>query len=257
MSYSIGSWSFHALYDSGQMNIFGYLESLAHRYDVRHADIWNGMLLTTDDAYIALLERTLREEELTVACLAVDGANVWHKDPDIAQHQHKVALRYLDIARRLRVQTVRIDMGVMTPDITEEQFAHLVTRYSQYAAFAQDYGFRIGPQTHQPASQVAANLTRLSQALSTPAFGVVLDVSRWHEQPEAGDREAAPYTMHVHFDRAFVDLFGQPLLDKVRLLKTAGYEGCWSLEFRGGEREYIEVALDLAAIRRAVSLVSA
>lgn len=256
MSFSIGSWSFHTLYETGQMNVFGYLQSLAYRYRISHADIWNGMLLSTDDDYIGRLDTALRQEGITVACLAVDGAQVWDADPEVREAQHRLALRYLHIARQLGVQTVRIDMGVMTPDITDEQFACLVTRYTEYATIASDYGFRVGPQTHQPASQVAANLTRLRTALSTSAFGVLLDVGRWLNNPDESDREVAPYAMHVHFDRAFVDLFDEPLLAKVRLLKQSGYQGCWSLEYRGGGNEYIEVAYDLSAVMRAVSLTS-
>lgn len=255
MTFSIGSWSFHRLYETGQMSVFGYIESLSQRYRVTRADIWNGMLVSTDDAYIDLVDQALRREEIEVACLAVDHADIWHEHPDKRAHQHQVALRYLEIARKLRVKTLRIDMGVMSPDMTDEQFTHLVDRYRQYTAVAHDWGFRIGPQTHQPGSLVATNLTRLQQALNTPAFGVLLDVGRWPHAAEESDLEVAPYTMHVHFDRAFIDLFGDALPRKVKLLQEAGYNGCWSLESRAGEHEYLNVAQDLAAVRRAVSIV--
>lgn len=252
MGFSIGSWSFHALYEAGEMTLFGYLESLAHRYHLRHADIWNGMFLSTNASYVRQVALALRREHLRVACLAVDGASIWAPDPEQRARQHRLALRYLEIAAELPVDTVRLDMGVMTPELTEAQFDEVVRRYREYADIAREHGFRVGPQTHQPASLVARNLCRVERALNHPAFGIVLNVSRWPEDKDRQDAAVAPSTMHVQFDRAFVDLLGPALVKKVTLLKANGYKGVWSLEYRGGSSEYLEVALDLAAIRRAV-----
>jgi len=251
-AFSIGSWSFHALFKSGRINLFGYLESIKYRYRLQHADIWNGMLLSTEEDYIRSIQETLKEEELTVACLAVDGGDVWHDDPAVREQRHQKALLYLDIARRWGVQTLRIDMGVNAAELTNEQWEHCIARYREYAQFAHDHGFQVGPQTHQRASLVPQNLKRLHEETASPAFGIVLNVSRWADEKETGDALVAPFTVHAQFDRAFVDFAGQGLLHKVQLLRQAGYNGCWSLEFRGGANEYIEAEHDLLTLRRAV-----
>jgi len=253
-NYSVGSWSFHGLFHAGRMNLFGYLESMKYRYRLQHADIWNGMMASTDAAYVEQIRASLREEGMKVACLNVDAADVWHDDAEARERNHAKALAYLDIARTLEVETLRIDMGIHTPDISDEQFAFLADRYREYAKFAQDNGFRVGPQTHQPASQVPGNLRRLNEAVASPAFGIVLNVNRWEADKERGDEIVAPFTMHAQFDRAFVDFAGPQLQEKIQVLQRAGYQGCWSLEFRGGANEYLEVEHDLLTIRRAVRL---
>lgn len=255
-AYSIGSWSFHALFEAGKMNVFGYLESIKYRYRLQHADIWNGMLLSTEKAYIDSIHETLKEEQLTVANLAVDGADLWHNNPEIREHNAQKARTYLDIARQWGVQSLRIDLGIHETALTEEQFEFSVKRYKEYAQFAADHGFRIGPQTHQLASQVPSNLKRLAEAVDSPAFGIVLNVNRWEADQATGDEVVAPITMHAQLDRAFVDFTGPELVQKIRLLQTAGYQGCWSLEFRGGKDEYIETAHDLLTIQRAVRIAS-
>lgn len=252
-SYSIGSWSFHALHEAGKMNLFGYLESIKYRYRLQHADIWNGMMLSTDDDYIASVRDTLKEEGLTVACLNVDGADVWHDDPSIREQNYQKALVYLNIAREWGVQMLRIDMGIHTMEMSDEQFDFCVQRYKDYARFAQKHGFRVGPQTHQPASQNPNNLKKLNEAINEPAFGIVLNVSRWMSDQDIGDAIVAPFTSHVQFDRAFVDFSGVELLEKIQLFNENKYQGCWSLEFRGGADEYIEVEHDLVTLRRAVT----
>ncbi|GIQ67334.1 sugar phosphate isomerase/epimerase [Xylanibacillus composti] len=251
-AYSIGSWSFHALFEAGKMNVFGYLESIKYRYRLQHADIWNGMLASTEPAYIASIHETLKEEELVVANLAVDGADIWHDDPGVREHNAQKARAYLEIARKWGVQALRIDLGIHDKTMTEEQFECCVKRYQEYAQFAADHGFRVGPQTHQLAAQVPSNLKRLAEAVSSPAFGIVLNVNRWEAEHDKGDEIAAPITMHAQLDRAFVDFTGPELVQKIELLQQAGYQGCWSLEFRGGKDEYIETAHDLLTIQRAV-----
>lgn len=255
-AFSVGSWSFHALFESGKINLFGYLESIKYRYRLRHADIWNGMLLSTEDSYIQSIKETLEEEGITVASLNIDGVDVWHDDPEIRERNHQNALRYLAIARLWGVRNLRIDLGVNTPELTEEQLEFSVKRYQEYARFAHDHGFTVGPQTHQPATQVPQNLRRLNDAIASSGFGVLLNVSRWAEDKEIGDELAAPFTSHVQLDRAFVDFTGPDLLNKVRTLRKGGYRGCWSLEFRGGANEYLEVEHDLLTLRRAVKLVN-
>lgn len=255
-AFSIGSWSFHALFNSGKMNLFGYLESIKYRYRLQHADIWSGMLLSTEDDYIQSIQDTLTEEELTIACLSMDGAQVWHNDPTIREQNYQQALQYLHIARRWGVQALRIDMGIDSTELTDEQLELCINRYREYAQFAHDHGFRVGPQTHQPASQAPQNLKRINNEIASPGFGIVLNVNRWMVDKEIGDEMVAPFTMHAQLDHAFVDFTGAELLQKIQLLQQGGYQGCWSLEFRGGVNEYIEVEYDLLTIRRAVRMAT-
>lgn len=255
MRFSVGSWSFHALHAAGAMTLFGYLESMRYRYHAAEADIWSGMFASTDPSYVETVRQGLFDCSLSIANLAVDGADLWHADPEVRAAQRARALTYLEIARSLSAKTVRIDMGVMDSHLTPEQFEMIVSGYKEYAAIAARSGFRVGPQTHQPGTLHADNLVAIQRAVDSDAFGVVLDVNRWTDSQDTGDEKVAPFVMHTHFDRAFVDLVGTQVQEKIRLLRSAGYDGCWSLEYRGGAHEYEEVAFDLAALRRAVRLV--
>jgi hypothetical protein len=147
-------------------------------------------------------------------------------------------------------------MGVNSVEMTEEQYGFCVNRYREYAQFANDHGFKMGPQTHQAAAQSPRNLERISNEISAPGFGIILNVNRWLIDKEIGDEIVAPFTIHAQFDRAFVDFTGSELLQKIQLLHQAGYRGCWSMEFRGGVDEYLEVERDMLAIRQAVRLAT-
>ncbi len=250
-AFSIGSWSFHELFEAGKMNLFGYLESLKYRYHLRDADIWSEMILSVEDDYIQLLKHTLEEEDISLACLASDGTGIWHRDPEIREQHHQLALRYLDIATTLGAHMLRIDPGSTGAELTEEEFDFVVNRYREYAHIARERGFYVGPQTHQPAVQVPTNVKRLYDAISSDAFGIVLDVDRWLVDESVGDEMCAPYARHVHFDSSRTKSSNE-LEGKVAILQKAGYSGCWALEYRLGSSEYLGVAVDLAELKRAV-----
>src|SRR5262245_66575825 len=71
MNAAIASYAFHGLLQAGSMDVFGYLESCRYRYDLRTADIWNGMLISTEDAYLAKVKRALNERDLELVNLCV------------------------------------------------------------------------------------------------------------------------------------------------------------------------------------------
>ena len=59
-NFAVMSYSFHGLKNIGAMDIFGYLESVRYRYGLMTADIWNGMLDSTDGDYIEKGEKCCR-----------------------------------------------------------------------------------------------------------------------------------------------------------------------------------------------------
>ena len=61
MKISIASYAFHGLLAEGKMDVFGYLESCKYRYRVDAADIWNGMLPTTEPDFIRKVRQAMDE----------------------------------------------------------------------------------------------------------------------------------------------------------------------------------------------------
>ena len=247
---SIGSWSFHQLFASGQMNLFGYLQALKYRYHLRAADIWSGMIECRDDDYVSMVARVLREEQIAVCHIAVDEARAWDDDPEVRRAHHQVALEYLErVGPKWNAKTIRIDMGPRSSDMTAEQFDGIVERYQEYAKIADAHGMRIGPQNHYGPTTVAKTFLEVFEAVDHPAFGLVLDVGRWPQAVADSDTLVASSVIHTHFDRQSQ---GSLLEQKVETIVNAGYRGAWSLEHRSGHDEYAEVASDLAALQRAL-----
>jgi len=247
MKTSIASYAFHGLLAEGKMDVFGYLESVKYRYHLDAADIWNGMLPSTDEEYIRKVREAMDEKEMCLANLCVDGAHLWDADPDERERLHENALGHLRAAVILGAQTVRIDMGIREETMNDEQLDFLAGRYREYAQFAADHGFRVGTENHWGASRHWAHQQRVIRAVDSPAYGVLLHIGNWAENPDDSDQSVAPYVMHTHVDARITDCC---LEAKIDMLLNAGYQAYWGVEHHTGQHEYAEVAWQLAEVRR-------
>ncbi len=241
MNVAIASYAFHGLLRDGMIDLFGYLESCRYRYDLRTADIWNGMLRSTDMDYLRQVKQALVERELVLVNLCVDGPHIWEDDPTVRETHYQDALRYLQAAEYLGAKTLRIDAGGREDDWTPEQFDTIVRRFGEYARQAHESGFKVGPENHWGAEAVPANMRRLCEAVAQPGFGVLL-----HFRGNEGDAQMAPWAMHTHFSREMTE---NGLEASMRMLRDTGYDGCWSVEHHSGANEYPEVAIQLAKVR--------
>lgn len=245
MKYSIASFSFHGMHGEGMMDVFGYLESVRYRYHLNAADIWNVMLASYDTDYIQKVKAAMSEKDMYLANLCVDGAEVWNPDPDKREQLYQNALKNLQAAKILGAQTVRIDMGGRDLDMTEEQFAYTVKRYREYAEFAADHGFKVGPENHWGASRVPDNIKKVFEAVNHPSFGILLHFENWDVDKENGDRLCAKYAFHTHL-AAWVIPSCQ---EKLQILKDVSYQGHLGIEHHSGKNEHSQVAWQLATAR--------
>ena len=241
MKLSIASYSFHGMVEAKTMDVFGYLEACRFRYQLRSADIWNGMMPTLEEGFLKALKAGLEEREMELANLCVDGPHLWEDDPAVREKHYQGALAWLKAADFLKARTIRIDAGVHEPKFTTEQFDAIVKRYKEYAQFAHDHGFRVGPENHWGPEVDPDTMKRLCEAVNHPGFGVLLHFK--------GKDEAkfAKWAMHTHISW---DIVTTALEDNLNMLRAANYGDYWSAEHHSGKREYEEVSVQVAAIRR-------
>jgi len=251
---SIASYSFHELIATGRMDVFGYLESVRYRYHLTVGDIWNGLLGPDPEKYLnpeflGAVRAAMDERDLSLANYHADACHLWEDDPQTRERHLHLALRHLDAAEALGARTVRIDTGGQSRAWTGEQFDYLVRHSRDFARRAHERGYRVGPENHWGTELYPDNIERLARAVDHPGFGVLLHLGRWQEgDADANDRRIAPWAVHTHFDARTVRTRAEAAL---RILAEAGYKGCLGIEYGAGGREYEEVAVLIAEIRRA------
>ena len=174
------------------IDLFGYLETMRYRYDLRTADIWNGFFLSTEDEYLGKIKKGLQERELELANLCVDGAHIWEEEADTRKSNHQNALAYLHAAEVLNAKTVRIDAGGRDEQYSNEQFDLIVKRYKEYAQRAYDNGFRVGPENHWGTELNPDIMRQICEAVDHPGFGVLIHFKDTGEVGEHGERIQLP-----------------------------------------------------------------
>ncbi len=241
MTIAIASYSFHGLLESGQIDLYGYLESCRYRYALDTADIWNGMLPSPDEDSLRKAGQALEERGLSLVNLCVDGAHIWEDDPALREKNYQNTLAYLRAAEILGARTIRIDAGGQGTEFSSEAFDLVVKRFKEYAQFAYDHGFRCGPENHWGPEVVPENMARIAQAVDHPGFGVLL-----HFRGNPGDGMIAPWAMHTHISW---DIVENCLAESIGLLRKTGYAGAWSVEHHSAKHEYARAAIQLAKVR--------
>jgi len=253
-NFAVMSYSFHGLKNVGAINLFGYLETVRYRYDLRTADIWNGFIESYDEAYIRLVKQNLEERDLTVVNLCCDGAHVWDNDPEKREKYEKMAWDCLRFAKGVGAKSIRIDAGVREMKFSDEQLAYVAAKYKEYCAFAAEFGAKVGTENHWGATTNLKELNRLFDAMEgVDNFAMLLHLGNWTDEGEAqraqNDEAMISKAMHIHinFEHCVdADNVLPPLM-------KAGYPGCWTVESHLSTNEYNNVAFQLAQLKRVIA----
>lgn len=245
------AWSFHDQKNAGKCDIFRYLDLIKYRFHLDTADIWSGFLPTLDSDFIAKVAGDLRDKNLTLANLCVDGPYVWCDDADErAAHKAKM-LEYIDAAEKLGAKTIRVDFGgprgSSEHNMPEEAFDYIVNTYRDYARICADKGMRIGPENHWGWDLFPEYLEKVRDAVDSPAYGHLYHIDHFADEPERGEEICMSYAMHVHVPPAITVLKGK---ETIRRLENAGYQGTYSVEYySGGPLELERIEWHLATLR--------
>src|SRR5690625_3278008 len=214
-------------------------------------DLWNGtfanieepLLLPPNDDYIQKMREALDEKKMTLVNIAVDGAGLWHNDPEIRKQFYENALAHLKMGEVLGAESVRIDTGTAgewgTLDMSDEMFEYVVNCFKEFSEIAAKAGFMVGPENHMGPSISAKKLKRIAEAVDHPNFGILVHLGRWPEDEPNGDELVIPYAYHVHVDPWFLK-DEERAVEVMRMLKDQGYEGAWGVEYNAKGNQFAE-----------------
>jgi sugar phosphate isomerase/epimerase len=249
-NFSVMSYSFHGLLKKGAINIFGYLETVKYRYGLSTADIWNGLITSYEDDYIATLKQNIDERGLTVVNLCCDGAHIWDNDPEIMKKNEETAWNCLKLAEKIGAKTIRIDVGVREETFSDKQLDYVSKKYREYCKRASEFGAKLGTENHWGATQFLSNIEKIFDAVNEGNFGLLLHLGNWNEgDKDANDLKMIKKAMHMHINF-------EHCIEADRVLpplKEGGYPGCWSVESHRSTNEYNNVAFQLAQVKRVIS----
>jgi sugar phosphate isomerase/epimerase len=252
MRIGICSFSFHRLLAAGKQDVFQYIRD-CKELGCTQLDPWNAhlaplkdgdavlhaghhpddaRLAPAEDDYIDRVKAAADEVGLPFGCIAADGAHVYEEDEEAREANRRRARRWLEIARRLGAEQVRIDAGG-PEDLPEHSLRVIVDGYRGLIETAADAGIQIVVENHWGPTRHPANVLRLLEEVE--GLGYLFDTHNWArgEQQEGWER-CAEHADAVHIKTfAFDDDGNESSVDlsvPIGLLVESGYSGCWSVE---------------------------
>ena len=254
MDYSVCSYSFHRTFDEGKMDIFGYID-WCKAAGFTKLDPWMRHLEEgfADDAFIARVRAAGDAAGLPFGCIAVDGAHVYEKTAVARAANRQKAYRWIDIAAALGATQIRIDAGGRGEswgDIADV----VIEGYNDIIAYARPHGIEVVIENHWGPTQDPNTMYKLLDAVD--GLGLLFDSFNWpagtHEQAWP---QYAPYASLTHIKTFAFDEDGNEatwdIPKVIRILREAGYDGCWGIEGESPDWDEIEIVTrTLALIKR-------
>ena len=262
MKYSVTVYSFTQYIKAGKMTFF---ETIAKAKEMGFDGIefTNAPFDQAEDPIAAAKELRAEADRVGIpVCNLAVGADLLQ--PDGVEKVCKM----VDIAEILGAPSLRHDVAKAFPnptwkgyDTVVEQLADACRRITEYAA---SKSIRTMTENHGYFSQDSLRVEKLINTVAHENFGQLVDMGNFlcaDEDPVSAVGRCAPYAFHVHAKDFFVrsgmlpnpgegffvtrggnflrgTIVGQgdvPVLQCLRALKKAGYDGWLSVEFEGME----------------------
>jgi sugar phosphate isomerase/epimerase len=273
----ICSFSFHRLLAEGKQDIFQYikdckmlgctqldpwnahLSELQDGDDVLHAGAnpdQSHHLTAVDDEFLDAVKRAADEAGLPFGCIAVDGAHIYEESEEARINNRNKAYRWISIAEKLGVSSMRIDSGG-PQQWTDEIFDTIVDGYHDIIERAKSAGVQVIVENHWGPTVIPDHLVRLLDAI--PDLGLLLDSWNWAPGKQAeGWLKCAKYATVTHIKAFHFTEDGQELTQNVpafcKLLIDNGFDGSWGVESVPSDRNELEGARKtIALIKQSVA----
>ena len=216
------------------------------------------------------------------------GANLTGGDwTEEAQKEWVKTLKaHVDVAEVYGVTVMRHDVGFSLPSekTWEDSISYVAPIIKEVTRYAKEKGVRTCSENHGMIFQEPERMEAVFRAVNDGNYGWLVDIGNFYcadVDPLYAIERAIPYTMHVHVkdflyfkkgekeifpDGLFINRFGNglrgtilgqgvvPVIEAVRMLRRAGYENGFTLEFEGAEDCLLAVETSFKYMKRIAEL---
>lgn len=287
MKFSVSSYSYSQLRHSGE---YKEIELIALAKEmgfdgIEFAEI-NPPEGTDKLQYAALLKEEAEKHEIEIVAYAIGANLLYNTDEEIERLKKEV-----DVCQALGCKTMRHDA---TGGYREEDkkaglgfnnaLPVIVRGYKAVTEYAKTKGIKTCIENHGFFAQDSARVEAIINGVNDENFGALVDIGNFlcaDEDPAKAVGNVAPYAIHVHAkdfivksgnefippDGFFMTRGGNflkgaiighgavPVIQCLRILKNAGYNGYVTVEFEGMENAKTGVKCGLNTLKKADELL--
>lgn len=287
MKFSVSSYSFHRLVSSGEYEEIGLI-ALAKEmgFDgIEFAEIHapEGVDKLT---YAAMLKAEAEKHEIDIVAYAIGANLLYDTDSEIQRLKGEV-----DVCAALGAPVMRHDASGGYKDEDEKKglgfnnaLPVIVKGYKAVTEYAKTRGIKTCIENHGFFAQDSSRVEAIINSVNDENFGALIDIGNFmcaDENPAIAVGNVAPYAVHVHAkdfvrkdgnsfvppDGFFMTRGGNflkgsiighgdvPVVQCLRIIKNAGYNGFVTVEFEGMEDQKTGVKCGLNTLKKVDELI--
>jgi 3-oxoisoapionate decarboxylase len=244
--------SFNRTFDSGAMDLVGFLRRSATDLQVQGVELQDIHFPQTRPAYLQMIRRIARDLDLTIIGVAVHN-DFGRTDPTLRQSEITKVKQWVEIAEQLGAPFVRVLAG-FPEGKPEDRWPAMIAAFQDAAEFARQAGLRLGLENHDHGgfTPTAAQYLRILREVHSPALFPLLDTGGFTDG-WTSVRQVIGIAEHVH--AKFWELRPDGSDAKVDYgtiipaLRQAGYHDWMTFEYETPEPEDTGIPRALAYLK--------
>lgn len=282
---TLAGWSIHRRFqrEDEPLALIHFPAVAKQEFGFDAVELNNLFFASTDDRYLEELADAAGRAGVALTGIAVDDTG----DPsslDETKRREAVqrALVWFRVSEKLGLPMLRINTGGNGAERDPRAVDQCIKSMKELVKAAEETGVKLLIENHGGISNNPLNIVRIVQAVDHPMFGVLLDFGNFPDSvrprflpllqeaaggvaPEEvrywGIALLAPYASAVHVKTYSFDASGEdPRVDVVRcvrMMKEAGYEGDWGVEYGGQGDDHEGVVKATQLLKKALAQFSA
>lgn len=290
MKLGISLYSFHGLAAPDKLGIKGCIDKVKEMGG-EGVDFVEGPAFETQEEYLAYAKDIgdyCKQVGIEACCFCVGSDFVNGSNGDLDAEIERVKAR-VDIAEAYGCKFMRHDAtGGFYPNVKhsrgfENALPRLVKGYTAVTEYAKTKGIKTCVENHGFFSQDADRVEKLINAVANDNFGALVDMGNFSCADEYNPRSVgimAPYAFHAHAKDFYIrsgnginpgdgffmsrggnylrgSIIGQgdvPVVQCIKALKRAGYDGYLMIEFEGMEDPVVGCSIGMKNLQRFIQL---
>lgn len=287
MKFSVSSYSFHRLTSSGE---YKEIELIALAKEMGFDGIEFAEIHTPEGtdkiSYAVTLKEEAEKHEIDIVAYAIGANLIYDTDAEIERLKGEV-----DVCEALGCKLMRHDAAYGYKEEDEKKglgfnnaLPLIVKGYKAVAEYAKTKGIKICIENHGFFAQDSARIEAIINGVNDDNFGALVDIGNFlcaDENPAVAVGNVAPYAVHVHakdfcikkgtefippdgyimtrggnfLKGAIIGHGDVPVIQCLRILKRAGYNGFVTVEFEGMEDQKTGVKCGLNTLKKVDELI--
>lgn len=209
------------------------------------------------DAYLRQVQRHAFLRGVTVSGTAIGNTFTLPAGPE-REKELELCRTWIARAAILGAPHIRVFAGEPKSGGKAEGKRRTIEALEMMGELAGRHGIFLGVENHGGVVAEAEDLLDIVRAVKSPWVGINLDIGNFHTADPYGDlARCAPYAVNVQYKglirpRGSKEAVATDLGRVVRLLKDAGYQGWFVLEYEMPEDPFVRVPVLLREMRAAI-----